>query len=235
MRLGQTATPLPRIQDSYGFGLIKKPAVFKLRDHGRVLTPRRALDAFSDCAPAVFRKLNVRYATEGVFAYTPNVSNTVRDSRFENCQTAVGAYYGTMTLTNLILCNDSIQYSNHGSAYIYSYATTTNCYGSVRFTTLTDGKVLSGITNLPVEVVTGDNLLESVYLDDIGNPVNGFSFNSNYTPNRGCHPNQYDSISTVCIERADDKRQLLCGKVETGRACSANDESNQSLERFSKD
>ncbi len=53
MRLGQTATPLPRIQDSYGFGLIKKPAVFKLRDHGRVLTPRRALDAFSDCAPAV--------------------------------------------------------------------------------------------------------------------------------------------------------------------------------------
>jgi len=68
------------------------------------------IQLYNTAYPAVFRNLDVRWAREGVFTYTPNMANTVRDSRFANCETAVGAYSGTMTLTNLIMCNNSIQY-----------------------------------------------------------------------------------------------------------------------------
>jgi hypothetical protein len=34
-----------------------------------------------------------------------------------------------MTMTNLIMCNNSIQYSNHGNAYIYTSAITNDCEG----------------------------------------------------------------------------------------------------------
>jgi len=132
---------------------------------------------------AVLNRMNIRYAREGVFANTPCYSapQTVRDSRFEDCEKGVTASISTMTLTNLIFCNTPTQYYNYGGSSFSVSAVTSNCNGYVRFTTLTDGKVLSGITNLPIEIVSGDKAFEAISLNDGGDPVKGLAFNSSYS------------------------------------------------------
>src|SRR6266511_1936841 len=128
---------------------------------------------------AVLKRMNIRYAKEGVTAYTPCQSQpqTVQDSRFENCEKGVTASLSTMNLTNLIFCNTLTNFYNYGGSSFNVSAVTTNCDGNVRFTTLTDGKLLTGQTNIPIEVVSGDFDVAGVKLFANGNEAAMYSVN----------------------------------------------------------
>jgi hypothetical protein len=112
------------------------------------------LHLYNSSVGVTIQKIQFRYAKEGVTAYTPSYSQVVRDSRFENCEKGVAAYYTYVTLRNLIFCNVGTSYFDYGSSTFSVNGITTNCDGAVNFVSVPSQ--VAGKVNLRTRVISGD-------------------------------------------------------------------------------